>query len=128
VRTTIRPDPGRATSLRRQAQLHLERIRATDRVRFADLIVVDYYDALHKLAEARSVEDGAKFSGDGAHEELLAYVANRTALSGADATLLKELRKRRNAFHYEGVTIGGAFLENNETRLHRLVGLLGGTA
>lgn len=127
MKLAVQPDPQRAASLRRQATVHLDRVAVTDHTRFSDLCVIDYYDALHKLAEAVSLTDGVKFTGDGAHEELFAYVAKRLSLSGADALFLQELRKRRNAFHYEGESIGNVFLENHEHRLQALVTALRGS-
>ncbi len=37
--------------------------------------LIDYYDVIHKLLEVLTISTGIKIKGEGAHQELIDYVA-----------------------------------------------------
>ena len=111
------------TDCARLAENILIRISSRDTI-FASLVVKDYYDAIHSFAEAISIEKGWKFSGDGAHRELLDFVAKERHLSENHRVFLQELRDFRNRILCEGFELSKEYLLSKETGLKNIIELL----
>lgn len=69
--TKIRPDKQKAESLRKMAEITLERLKKTDMEEYPSNTLLDYYDIIHKLMEAIALKEGTKIKGEGAHQELI---------------------------------------------------------
>jgi hypothetical protein len=114
MKTRIQPDPEMAASLRRLATITLQRLESTEKLAFPSNTVSDYYDILHKLMEAIAVERGLKFSGDGAHQQLIDHVAKDMALLEEERLFLQELREYRNRISYEGFSVQPFYITRTE--------------
>ena len=57
------------------ARITLQRLDATEQEKYPSNTLTDYYDILHKLMEARTLDAGIKTKGEGAHQQLIDYLA-----------------------------------------------------
>ena len=101
----IRPDKQKANSLRRMAEITLERLESTNKEKYPTNTLTDYYDAIHKLLEALSFIRGIKMKGEGAHQELIDYISEQYHFDEQTRTFLQEMRDYRNRISYEGFII-----------------------
>lgn len=76
--------------------------------------LIDFYDIIHNLMEAITIKDGVKAKGDGAHQELIDYVASKYSLGEQNRRFLQEMRDNRNRIAYEGFMISGNYIINNK--------------
>ncbi len=95
------------------SSLTLERLNKFDTLEFPSHSLIDYYDSIHQLLEAITALQGVKIKGEGAHRELINYVA----LSEGERRFLQNLREKRNKIAYEGFNITKEWLENNEEKI-----------
>src|SRR3989338_2689660 len=94
--TKIQADRQKAESLRKMARMTLERLDKTPKEEYPGNTLVDYYDAIHKLMEAITLSEGIKIRGEGAHQELIDYVAKTKRLDGHTRQFVQQLRDYRN--------------------------------
>jgi hypothetical protein len=73
--TKIKPDKQKSESLVKMAKITLERLNNTDMNKYPSNTLLDYYDVIHKLIEALTLREGIKVKGEGAHQELIEYIA-----------------------------------------------------
>jgi hypothetical protein len=118
------PDLQKAKALRAMAEITLERLEETDMEKYASNTLTDYYDILHKLMEAAALSRGVKIKGDGAHRELIDYLAEQRILDQAARIFLQELREYRNRIAYEGFTIPASYIHQHKERLRRIIARL----
>lgn len=121
MKLSTRPDVARAEALRASANATIERLSTVDQKRFPSDALVDYYGALHKYLEAYAYENGVRFRGDGAHYELIEYVAEERKLPLHEKRFLQELREQRNRVAYEGEEVTYAFLSSRKNDIERLI-------
>ena len=81
--------------------------------------MVDCYETIHKLLEAIALKNGFKINEEGAHQELINYVAKEEHLDEQTQHLLQQLRDYRNRTAYEGFTIQKEFIVPNEERIKK---------
>jgi uncharacterized coiled-coil DUF342 family protein len=124
MRRQITPDYKKAQYLRKLAETIFLRIKSTDKDIFGTIIVKDYYEVIHALAESFSLEKGVKFSGEGAHKELLNFVAQEKALPEKKRIFLQELREYRNRINYEGLELPKYFLNMPEKNIQEFIRIL----
>ena len=124
MRTRIQPDGQKAQALRIMAEVTLERANETDVNKYPSNILVDYYDIIHKLLEAITIREGTKIKGDGAHEELIDYVAKECGLDGQTRQLMQQMRDYRNRISYEGLMIHKNYILLNEKKIKEIIGRL----
>lgn len=98
----VTPDKQKAISLQKSSEITLKRIRDTDINKYSSNVLKDYYDVIHGLFEALSSLHGVKFSGEGAHEQLINYVCSQCKFEEKNRVFLQELRTYRNRISYEG--------------------------
>lgn len=108
----ITPDFAKANSLRESAKITLKKIDLT-RKDFPSDTIVDYYDVIHKLLEAKAYEKGIKFKGEGAHKELINYYSKNL--------FLQTLRKLRNNISYEGFQVPKEQFLNYEKKILKII-------
>ena len=77
---SIQPDIQKAKSLLLSAKMTLQRLDGTDKEKYPTDTLKDYYDIIHKLMEAITLNEGIKAKGEGAHQELIDYVARKHKL------------------------------------------------
>ncbi len=71
---------------------------------------------LDKLLEALSLRDGIKIKGEGAHQELIDFIAQKYSLSEQKRLFLQQMRDYRNRISYEGFMI-----QKNYIILHKKI-------
>lgn len=119
--TKIKPDKQKSVSLRKMAEITLERLEETDKEKYPSNTLTDYYDVMHKLLEAISIAEGIKIKGEGAHQELIDYIAKHHGLDEQIRQFLQQMREYRNLISYEGFVIHRNFVVLNEEKMKRIV-------
>jgi uncharacterized coiled-coil DUF342 family protein len=119
IKTSI--DKQKAKALVKMAEITLERLKTTDKEKYPSNTLTDYYDAIHKLMEAIALLDGIKAKGEGAHQELIDYVAKKEKLDEQSRQLAQQMREYRNQISYEGFNINKNYLEGNEKKIQELI-------
>ena len=88
----ITPDRQKADALREMAQTSLRRLDEIPSERYPSNTLTDYYEITHKLLEAATLIRGVKTSGEGAHRELINWVAKDNRLDEHTRLFLQQLR------------------------------------
>ena len=117
----IQPDKQKSHALKIMAEVTLERTNETDVSKYPSNILVDYYDIIHKLLEAITIREGIKIKGEGAHEELINYVAKNHGLDEQTRQLMQQMRDYRNRISYEGLMISKNYVLLNEKKIKELI-------
>ena len=120
----VTPDKQKASALKKMAEITLQRLESTDILKYPSNALTDYYDILHKLMEALGIRDGIKFSGEGAHQELIAYTIEKYELEGQASQLLEQMRVYRNRISYEGFMINKNYIVMNKDLLKNVIARL----
>ena len=108
--TKVKPDKQKSESLRKMAEITLERLGNTDMEKYPSNTLSDYYDVVHKLIEAITVREGVKVKGEGAHQELIDYVAKQKKIDEQMRQFLQQMRDYRNRISYEGFMINKNYI------------------
>ena len=116
-----KPDQQKSESLKRMAEITLERLGNTDMGRYPSNTLVDYYDAVHKLMEALTLKEGIKVKGEGAHQELIDYVAKEKKIDEHMRVFLQQMRDYRNRISYEGFMVNENYIKLNKEIIERIV-------
>jgi hypothetical protein len=119
--TRSRPDRHKSESLRKMAEITLERLKETDLKKYPTNTLNDYYDIIHKLMEALTIFEGVKIRGEGAHKELIDYVAKKHGLDEQTRQFLQQMRDYRNRISYEGFMINRNYIEANREMIDKIV-------
>jgi len=119
--TKITPDLQKAKALIKMAEITLERLEKTNIFGYPSNTLVDYYDIIHKLLEAIALKEGAKAKGEGAHQELIDYVAKQLRLDEQTRQFLQQLRDYRNRVSYEGFMIQKDFIAVNQQKIKAII-------
>ena len=119
--TKIRPDKQKSNSLRKMAEITLERLENTDREKYPTNTLTDYYDVIHKLMEAFSLVNGIKIKGEGAHEELIDYTAKQYNFDEQTKQFLQQMRNYRNRISYEGFMIHKNYINLNHEIIRKII-------
>jgi hypothetical protein len=90
--TKVKPDKQKSESLRKMAEITLERLENTDMEKYPSNTLSDYYDVVRKLIEAITVKEGIKVKGEGAHQELIDYVAKQNKINEQMRQFLQQMR------------------------------------
>lgn len=122
--TKMKPDMQKSESLRKMAEITLERLSKTNVEDYPSNSLVDYYDSIHKLLEALTLKAGVKVKGEGAHQELIDYVAKTHNLSEQTRQLLQQMRDYRNRIHYEGFMVHKNYVLLNKEKITSVITLL----
>jgi len=122
--TKITPDKQKARALIKMAEITLERLEKTDREAYPSNTLVDYYDVIHKLLEAIALKEGSKAKGEGAHQELIDYIAKQQNINEQNRQFLQQLRDYRNRISYEGFMVNQEFITKNHQRIKTIIDLL----
>ncbi|MBI2208078.1 hypothetical protein HYU50_01130 [Candidatus Woesearchaeota archaeon] len=120
----VTADKEKAESLMKMADITLERLRETDIMKYPSNTLIDYYDAIHKLMEALAVKEGVKIKGEGAHQELIDYIAKKHGLAEQARQFLQQMRDYRNRISYEGFMINKNYIKLNQDKINEIIGLL----
>lgn len=103
------------------AEITLQRLKEIKEDKYPSNSLIDYYDIIHKLIEAHSLEEGIKFKGEGSHTDLINYAAKKFNLTEKQRIFLQDLRNKRNRISYEGLIITKDYLLRNRDKLLKLI-------
>src|SRR3989338_5780994 len=112
--TKIKPDKQKSESLKKIAEITLERLYRTNMESYPTNTLIDYYDILHKLMEALTLKNGVKIKGEGAHQELIDYLAKQHIFDEQTRGFLQQVRDYRNRISYEGFRINKNYIILNK--------------
>lgn len=115
------PDPEKARSLLKMANMTLDRVGETDTDRYASLALRDYYDVARQLMEAIAAVEGRKSGGKGAHAKLIDWTASTHDLSEGERRQLHQMRKYRNRINYEGFSVNPGYLDRNREKIETII-------
>ena len=101
----VTADKHKSESLKKMANITLERLDKTDAEEYPSNTLLDYYDIIHSLLEALTLREGIKIKGEGAHQELIDYAAKQKDITEHMRQFLQEMRDYRNRISYEGFMI-----------------------
>ncbi len=121
MRTKITADKEKAKALRKMAKITLERLEKTNIEKYPSNTLVDYYDIIHKLLEATTLQEGTKIKGEGAHKELIDYCAKKIPLTEQTRQFLQRLRDYRNRIAYEGFMVRAEFIKTNNKEIKKII-------
>jgi len=119
--TKINPDKQKSESLKEMAKITMQRLDNTDMEKYPSNTLLDYYDIIHKLMEALTLRDGIKVKGEGAHQELIDYVAKQRKIDEQMRQFLQQMRDYRNQISYEGFMIHKNYIHLNKELIKRIV-------
>lgn len=119
--TKIRPDKQKSKSLKIMAEITLERLENTDREKYPTNTLTDYYDVIHKLMDALSMVNGIKIKGEGAHQELIDYVAKQYNFDEQTRQFLQRMRNYRNRISYEGFMVHKNYITSNQEKIKKII-------
>jgi len=117
----VRPDKSKSNSLKIMAEITLERLENTDREKYPTNTLNDYYDSIHKLMEALSMLNGIKMKGEGAHQELIDYIAKQYNFDEQTRQFLQQMRDYRNRISYEGFMIHKNYIILNQEKIKNII-------
>lgn len=117
----VRADKQKSESLKKMAEITLERLNKTDMEEYPSNTLSDYYDVLHKLMEALTIKEGIKTKGDGAHQELIEYIFKQNIINEQTRQFLQQMREYRNKISYEGFMINKNYIHLNKERIQDII-------
>ncbi|HLD19596.1 MAG TPA: hypothetical protein VJB90_06345 [Candidatus Nanoarchaeia archaeon] len=115
--TRVNPDKQKSESLKKMAEITLERLSKTDMEQYPSNTLLDYYDIVHKLLEALTLKEGVKIRGEGAHQEIIDYLAKQKKTDEQTRQFLQQMRDYRNRISYEGFTIHENYIRLNKAKI-----------
>lgn len=119
--TTTSPDKQKADSLRKMAEITIERLGKTNMEEYPSNTLLDYYDAIHNLMEAITAREGIKIKGEGAHQELIDYLAKKGILTEQIRQFLQSMRDYRNRISYEGFMVHNNYIKLNKGLIEKII-------
>ena len=120
----IKQDNQKSEALKKMAGITLERLGKTDREKYPSNTLLDYYDAIHKLMEALTIKNGIKIKGEGAHQELIEYIAKQGNIDEQTRQFLQQMREYRNRIAYEGFMVHRNYIHLNKERIQSIIDCL----
>ena len=122
--TKVNSDKQKAESLKKMAEITLERLDKTEMDEYPSNTLLDYYDAIHKLLEALTLKEGIKTKGEGAHQELIDYIAKKQYIDEQSRQFLQQMRDYRNRISYEGFIIHKNYIKLNKEKIQKIIKLI----
>ena len=117
----IQPDKQKANSLKKMAEITLERLNNTDLKKYPSNTLNDYYDIIHKLMDAICLSNGIKIKGEGAHYELIEYTVKKYNFDEQTKQFIQKMRDYRNRISYEGFMVHQNYIELNKNKINKII-------
>ncbi len=115
----IAPDKEKAKNILEMIGLIEERINTQYKIKFAPLIISDYYEIIKELITALLLIDGYKTLS---HKDLITYLKlNYLVIDVHEIRLIDTLRIIRNRVTYEGFKIQTDYLEDNKLKYIQII-------
>ena len=121
MKTNISPDKQKSVSLNKMAKITLERLKETEISKYPSNSLVDFYDIIHKLMEAITLKEGIKIKGEGAHQELIDYIASKGIINEETRIFLQQMRNLRNRIAYEGFSVNKNYISLNKKKIDEII-------
>ena len=122
--TRVKPDKEKSESLKKMAEITLERLDKTDMDKYPSNTLLDYHDAIHKLLEALTLKEGIKTKGEGANQELIDYIAKKQHIDEQTRQFLQQMQDYRNRISYEGFIIHKNYINLNKEKIKKIIELI----
>jgi len=119
--TKVKPDKQKSKSLRKMAEVTLERLGKTEIDKYPSNTLLDYYGVIHKLLEALVLKEGVKIKGEGVHQELINYVTKKYNFDEQTRQLLQQMRDYRNRISYEGFMLHKNYININKEKIQKII-------
>lgn len=119
--TKIKPDKQKSESLKKMAEVTLDRLVKTEMEKYPSNTLLDYYDIIHKLLEAIALKEGVKIKGEGAHQELIDYIAKQNNFDEKTRLFLQQMRDYRNRISYEGFMVNKNYILLNREKIASII-------
>jgi|SRR3989344_1106600 len=119
--TTVKRDKQKSALLKKMAEVTLQRLGKTDMQAYPSNTLLDFYDIIHKLAEAITLQAGVKIKGEGAHQELIDYIAKQNRIDEQTRQFLQQMRDYRNRISYEGFMIHKNYIQLNKDKIQKII-------
>ncbi len=119
--TEVQPDKQKVIALKKMAEITLQRLEQTNTEEYATTTLLDYYDIIHKLIEALTLLDGVKIRGEGAHQELIDYIAQQNKIDEQTRVFLQQMRDYRNRISYEGFMVHKNYISLNKNKIEQII-------
>lgn|SRR3989338_11019919 len=117
----VTADKHKSESLKKMANITLERLDKTDAEEYPSNTLLDYYDIIHSLLEALTLREGIKIKGEGAHQELIDYAAKQKDITEHMRQFLQEMRDYRNRISYEGFMVNRNYIALNRELIKGII-------
>ena len=117
----IKPDKEKSESLKKMAEITLERLNKTNIEEYPSNTLSDYYDVIHKLMESLTIKEGIKTKGEGAHQELIEYLFKQNIINEQTRQFFQQMREYRNRISYEGFMINKNYIHLNKERIQDII-------
>jgi len=114
-------DREQAKALKKLAEVTLERLKKTNMEEYPTNTLIDFYDIIHNLMEAITLKEGVKAKGDGAHQELIEYLAHQGEINEQTRAFLQQMREYRNNISYEGFMVPKTYIVSNKEKVSTLI-------
>ena len=119
--TKVNPDKQKSESLKKMAEITLQRLKKTNMEEYPSNTLLDYYDVIHKLMEALTLKEGIKIKGEGAHQEIIAYISKQHNFDEQTRQFLQQMRDYRNLISYEGFMVHKNFIVLNKEKITKII-------
>lgn len=119
--TRVKPDKQKADSLKKMAEITIERLEKTNMEEYPANTLLDYYGVIHNLIEALTIKEGIKIKGDGAHQEIVEYIAKQGKIDEKTRQFLQQMREYRNRISYEGFMIHKNYIHLNKEKIKKII-------
>ena len=123
----ITPDRQKAASLLDTVNLRLDLIilmKNNDLAKYSSKIAEEYYETVLELITALMSIDGYKTRTDlpGSHITAIEYLGSAyKEFTGAEMSLIEDLRKRRNGIKYYGKHVDQSYITIYESQINQLI-------
>jgi len=103
-------------------KLTLQMVKEIDYKKYPSNVTKEYYEIIRELMSVVLLLDGFKTQGEGAHKEIIDYLAqNYQELSKNEIEIVEDLRIARNRIAYDGFFVPIDYLERNKDQLVKII-------
>ena len=113
MKINIKPDKGKAKSIREIIKDRRKFVSTYGDKIYSTVICENYYEIIKELAVAIFLAKGNKFIGQYAHKELFEEMSNLFKFDSTIISFLEDFRTRRNGSMYYGQPFDKSFLDNH---------------
>lgn len=117
----VEQDQQKSNAIALMAKITLNRLQETNTEKYPANTLIDYYCIIHKLIEAKTYRAGIKFSGEGAHKQLIHFAYKSKYICEQEHQFLQEMRNLRNRIAYEGFNLNKIYFKNNQKRIDLII-------